>query len=255
MLRTPRADCNNYRMIAADLIASALGLPPFKTPPVAVPPGTRCAVTGAPLETGHPVKSVTGASTADFLDVFRGSLHGYVSDAAARCFAAASGDIRASGQMWVWPTQFARPVVSSATARETGRPAWREYLRTAYRERQGEPCAVLLVENFKRRFWHRAVVSVMTDTLTLFVQSDTTRTEQNLTVHMPTLLEALTLVERAYVLGFSKDAIRTGLLSAATRKVAAQAGIVHASQLDRDLGWLRGTPEFEVAVIVAQKEA
>ena len=68
----------------------------------------------------------------------------------------------------------------------------------------------------------------------------------------PILLETLDLVESIYTMGFSKMGIRLSLLRESSR--VRSFGIRQVIDLENQLKPLRATPEFAVAVIIAQRK-
>jgi len=116
----------NY-LTPADLIAKGLRLPPLCVEPSVTPPGTRCAITGKPLERGYRVAEMVTGATAEFLDCFRGGVDGYVSEEAARCFK--KSDPREGNpcarSFFVFEDGAAYlPLIARKAAQEQGRAAW-----------------------------------------------------------------------------------------------------------------------------------
>lgn len=246
---------------AADFLATGLRLGPVDSAPQPVPPGTVCAISGAPLTEGYPVAAMVTDATSEFLEQFRGGIHGWVSESAARCYRSAnprdrhngvanpcsrSNVVFADGTCW-------QPLIALPEARKQGRACWRELVREVWPSRRGERCLWVLTTDTKKRIWPAARVGVLGQRTPMMVY-DPSGSNQGSVVWLdwPQLLACLDVVEAAYAVGFPKPAIRENLYSA--YKIVTGAGYGAAKRLEDALAAWRGTPEFLVATLIAQRD-
>ena len=238
----------------ADFLARGLGLGPLSEPPVAVPVGTCCAITGQSLIAGYPVADMVTDTTNEFLDCFRGGVGGWVSENAARCFKNASprdGNPTARAVMVFEDGTYFNPLISLASAVAQGRPCWSRLVREVWQTHCAQRVLIILTTDMKRRLWIRARIGALgPQTPVLYYDSETAGNEV-LLINWPRLLECLDLVEEVYVAGFPKAAIRESLYS--TTRAIEQVGWVGMRQYERAVAPWRGTPEFQVACLIAQK--
>lgn len=201
-------------------------------------PARRCALCGASISTGVPLRRLIRPTTADIADTFRHGRKHVCGDCAA-CFAEPR---LLTGSIFATPDRGLKPTVSS----QPDRPRWCDLLRAV---EFGTENVSVITSNTKRRLWPRAVVSVFGPAWQpLFVDGDTDRL---LLVDCTALLDCLDLVTVAYSAGFSKSAIATTLLhSFSTGQSPAQV-----MELESHLRRWRGTDEFLLALFVAQKES
>lgn len=261
-------------MSPAEFLFRGLGLPPPESPPVAVPTGTTCPLTGLPLSEGWPIQSVIPSSTGEWLDLLRGDVHGFFSDAAAACiqndwnlgsraiFRRPDGTFEAHYPLLARPKPGAViELVDEATAdpkrlktlRRDGqgvRPCWSDLLRTLP-EREGWQCLLLIATDPKKRVWNRARVGTVGERTPFFLFDSSRNLLTHVHAPLGPLLTGLELVEQIYSAGFTKRAIETGLLSE-TRAIAS-VGHPLALAWEVELVPLRREPWFPVLTICAQK--
>lgn len=124
------------------------------------------------------------------------------------------------------------------------RPVWHELLRDESWWEQ-ERIAVLTTDG-QRRVWHKARASRGIDLAIVCHDLDRAISEV-VTVNLPRLKTVLGLVELVYSQDYSKIAIEHGLLLNAKN-------IRQAVEFEKQLREWRGTAEFLIAVIVAQRQ-
>ncbi|MCE7937736.1 MAG: hypothetical protein DYG90_03885 [Chloroflexi bacterium CFX6] len=249
-----------------DLLARGIGIAPPSDIEMAtdVPPGDTCAITGAPLGgVGYRCSDIVTDAVSEFIDTFNGrATTGYLSVSAAACFRSANprtGNPTARGHLAidtgngnVW---YASPMVSRESAAKQGRPCWSDAVRAVWPELEGRVALVLITDDFKRRCWPYATVGALGSRTPVYLRDGALfGVESVVRVDWPALLDCLDAVERVYALGFSKPAIRDGLLHS-TRAVNALGSVVAAVRLECDIAPRRGTPEFQVALVIAQPPA
>lgn len=226
--------------MTTQFLAAALALEP---PPGAKPldPPVPCAICGATITSGAPVKNLIKTTTAGIADVFRYAA-AYTCHSCAACFS----DARFTGSHFVSGTAALKPVVALTSATDE-RPAWRDLVRVIQR---GTVNVSIITSNTKRRLWPLAVISTFSDSWQpLFVDGDT---ERLLNIHVNKLRVCLELVERVYAFGFTKRAIATSLMSGINVKSLA-ASLADVMRFESQLAAWRGTDEFTLALFIAQK--
>lgn len=238
----------------ADLLAAGLRLPPVKEPAHDLPPGSLCAITGQPIRRGYRVADMVTDATAEFLDTFRGGVHGHVSESAARCFRSANpraGNPCARSQVAFAGGVLWQPLVNRDSARAQDRPCWSDLVRAIWRERAGQTCLLLLTTDTKKRLWPKARVGALGARTPLLIHDGDLCLSETRLLDWPALLECLDLLETVYTAGFAKPAIRHGLPTAT--KATAAAGLAQTLAWERALvGW-RARPEFAPALLMAQR--
>jgi hypothetical protein len=253
----------------ADLLVRAFNLPPPDREPVQLPPGEHCAVSGKPITVGYPMAQITTTATTEFLDAFRGgqSVCGYVSEAAARCYRAASprlGNPCARAMLLFADGTGYLPIIREDTKgevklprllEETGapisRPRWTDLVREVWPERRGQMCLVIATTDVQKRLWIRARVGALGPRTPVLLH-DGPLSEVRL-IDWPRLIECLGLFEDVYTLGWSKEAIRTSLY--ANLNVCQAVGVAAARDLERRVAAWRERPEFAFAALIAQRRS
>lgn len=227
----------------SQMFVRGFGLAPVQTDY----PGARliCPICGTEFDEGcHLTKhKIIKPTTGDLADIFR--------DASWICpdCAAAFVDSRTlTSNVLVVEHVGYKPVVSDASATED-RPTWRQLIRTLP---DGVQTVAIVTSNTKRRLWPRAVVSTWGEHWQpLFVDGDVDRL---LTVNVYKLRECLDIIEQVYNLGFSKQAIASGLIDSSQMKAIKTIGLPVVAEFERTLILWRDTDEFLIALFVAQKE-
>jgi hypothetical protein len=239
----------------ADLLAEALSLPAPPTAPVDLPPGTSCAITGQPITRGYPVADMVTAATAEFLDCFRGGVHGWVSEAAARCFKSADprkGNPCARSHVIFAGGPAYMPLISrDSAAADEARPCWSDLVRAVWPKHAGRPMLAMLTTDTKKRLWIRARVGSLGSRTPVLVYDAGLALNEVRLVDWPALLECLDIIEEVYTAGFVKEAILTGLYG--QTKAIEQCGLSQTREWERLLRDWRPRPEFAVALLIAQK--
>lgn len=239
----------------ADLLVRGLGLGPLAEPPQPTPPGTTCCLTGQPITHGYPRRDMTTGATAEFLDGFRGDIHGWLSDAAARCFKNADprkGNPTARSILAFEKGDCWQPLINQESAAEQGRACWRNLVREIWPERRGERCLVILTTDTKKRLWPRARVGALGPRTPVLVYDSKLAANEVRLIDWPTLLDCLALIEQLYSQGFVKEVIRHSLYSA-TKAIQA-FGVRQTRDAERQLAGWRNRPEFTIALLMAQKD-
>lgn len=247
----------------ADLLAEGMALPAVSEPAFDLPPGTECSITGQPISRGYRVSDMVTPATAEFLDCFRGGVHGYVSDAAARCFRSSNpraGNpcarpllVFAGGPAYMptiardSPATLPRCLVEAGVSVE--RPCWSDLVRRVWPEHQGRMCLIIISTDTKKRLWIGARVAALGPRTRVLVYDSATAVNEVLFVDWPRLLACLDAVETVYTAGYPKAAIRTSLYGA-----LRSADLAETRRLENLLRPWRSRPEFTVACLIAQKE-
>jgi hypothetical protein len=250
----------------ADLLAAGLALPPVAEPAVDLPPGTVCAITGQPIARGYRARDLVTSATAEFLDCFRGGVDGFVAEAAARCFRSADprrGNPCARSQLAFADGTLYQPLINRVAAAEQGRPCWRDLVRAIWPARRGDLVLAILTTNTKRRLWPQARVGTLGARTPLLLYDSALDAASVRWLDWPALLDCLDLVETVYAAGVAKPAIRGGILGSAGRagirrpgsaRPDGPAGLATLIGWERALAGWRPRPEFDVAVLIAQRE-
>jgi hypothetical protein len=224
-----------------------------------------CAITGQPIRRGYPVSQMVTSATAEFLDCFRGNLHGWVSESAARCFKSANPRIGnpcarplvifEDGAAYM-PT-IARDSLATLPAClvqagvDIERPCWSDLVRQLWPQRAGQRCVIILSTDTKKRLWIRARVGALGPRTPVLVYDAPTAQNAVVLLDWPALIECLGLIEEVYTIGFAKAAIRDSLYRA--NKVVQTIGIGETRRYERALTQCRGRAEFGPALLIAQK--
>lgn len=256
-------------LAAPDILAQAMSLPPSDLETDC--DGRYCALSGAAISRGAPVKKVASSATSEFLETFRGDLHGYVSPGAAALFAAANPRARAEfsvmpgkepeavsictsrGYLAIEGGPFYLPLVSSDSAKTKGWASWTDAVRAVWPEHSGRRAVVLITDDFKKRLWPYAQAGPIGPRTPVYLHEGSLyRCSFSLTIDWERMLVRLDELERLYSLGFSKPSLKDNLLSS---KAGIEAvGLGEAIRLEQSIMPLRSEPEFQVALVIAQKQ-
>jgi hypothetical protein len=204
---------------------------------------------------GYPVRDVTGDATAEFLDCFRGGIHGWVSAAAGACFKNADprkGNPTARSFLIFHGGPCYVPLINREAAREQGRPCWSDLVRAVWPTHQGQVCLAIITTDTKKRLWIRARVGALGCRTPILVYDSESALNKILFVGWPNLIECLALVEEAYTAGFNKKSIAGSLFSSAIGIKAV--GYAMTAQLETCIHPWRSRPEFPITVLVSQKK-
>lgn len=234
----------------ADMLVYALGLErPEGLPLRAAPPGTRCAVTGVPIEEGYLVSDVVTEATTEFLDLFHGHPEGWVSENVGRCFRAHRQTARCC-LIFEDATHY-DPLISRESARKLGRPCWSDLVREIWPDRMGQRVLCILTTNMKRRLWPRARVGALGVRTPVYILDADLNLDGCYIISWPQMLRRLEFIERLYDLGFSKKHIQNGLLQA---QIVQEVGITEALRWENELSKMRHEIEFLMALLIAQRK-
>lgn len=238
-----------------DLLVRGLGLGPLPNPPVEVPGGACCAVTGKLITRGYPVADMTTEATAEFLDFFRGGMNGYVAEETARCIkinaAPSAGNPTARATMVFADGTYYNPLISTESAAKQERPCWSQLVREIWPARAGQPVLIILTTDMKKRLWPRARVGALGNSTPVLYYDSKSNGNEVFRIDWPEMLRVLDLVEEVYSKGFSKAAIVEGLPRA--WKATLALGLGETIRWDRQLAFWRGSQAFQMAVLIAQK--
>lgn len=240
-----------HALSVADMLVYGLNLPRPETPLIrAAPPGTRCAITGTPVDEGYLIRDVTTGATAEFLDCFRGHPEGWISENAGRCFR----HIRQTSRCWlIFEDSTAHDaMISRESAEAQGRPCWSSLVREVWPNRQGQQILCILTTNMKRRLWPKARVGQLGYRTPVYLLDSSLNVDGCYMVNWPRMLAALDLIEEAYSAGYAKTQIQTGLLSAF--QLSIEIGLERAIAWEGELAEIRPRIEFLMALLIAQKE-
>ncbi len=240
----------------ADLLSAGLNLPALDIPPVTVPAGMHCSITGQPIAAGYRVADMVTEATAEYLDCFRGGTEGWVSEAAARCFKAANprkGNLVARSVLVFDGEPAHLPLIDHIEAHKQDRPCWSELVRQVWPSYAGRHCLIILTTDTKKRLWIRARVGALGPMTPALYYDGKTAGNQVLMLDWPKMIDCLDLIEVIYALGFPKAAISENLLLVYT--IAVRIGITKTLAWEEELVSWRERPEFQFALLIAQKGA
>lgn len=232
--------------VAAALV-EAYGSAPLDEPPTPTGSSTLCAMTGVSIEAGYPLHKLISDATADIADTFPYRESGMVSVVAASAFR----DGSLSGNLCVIIDSIAhglRPMVSRESATAQDRPCWADVLRTL---RPGQQTMIVLSNESKRRLWPRARLAPVGPAWSVYLHDETGSAPRE--ISHARLIACLDLVEEIYAAGFSKPAMRRGLLAANNLKTIEACGWPESRRYEASLRAWRATQELAVALFVAQR--
>ena len=138
------------------------------------------------------------------------------------------------------------PVISRDSVTDE-RPLWADVLRSMPVDQYR---VIILTTDPKKRTWPLARVS-RGDRCTLYLHDPSRGISGNVHLSITRWRETLAVIEEAYTAGFAKPAISTSLYT--SHKTATVFGLDRTRQLESALSALRTTPEFQPALIIAQK--
>jgi hypothetical protein len=242
----------NAMTTTADYLVAGMQLPALDEAPQGAPTGARCALTGVAIERGYPVADIVPDSAGEFLDMLAGGVDGagWFAPNVARAF-------KGTWNMGAWMifedgTGY-HPLINRAAALEQGRPCWSQLVRDVWRDRRGMKCVCILTTDFKKRLWPRARVGVLGEATPVLLHDPDQHVSGPVTINWQVMLEALDLVERAHTAGFSKPGIAQSLLREWTTAQATPGGLRETMAWETQLQQRRGTHEFAMAVVIAQR--
>lgn len=235
------------------LTATAFGLEVSDRERVACPAGTRCALSGDEIATGYRIADIVSEAQGEWWETFNGDPFGYLSEAAAACWLASNPkrDMRMSKSFVVFGGMAYEPMVSQKSADAQGRPSWRDLVRTAWERHRGEPCALVLSSDTKKRVWWRGRAGTLgSNTPVLIYDTGPVGMFEVRAIDWPAMLDDLELVEAAYEAGFYQGDVATTLMS----NIAAceRVGWTSAVEMERSMVEARQSGHWPFVRLIAR---
>ena len=235
-------------MTITSYIVQGMSIPPLEKAPEPVPAGTRCALTGEPIERGYLVWDIINNTVGEYLDLLGGQPTGWISEDTARAF-------KGSWNMGSWlifedGTGY-HPLISREQAEAQERPCWSDLVREVWPAREGEGVLCILATDVKKRVWPKARLGFLGRSTPVMIHDPKLNLSSVLRINWTRMVEVLDMVEEIYALGFAKPNIRENLLRDLKR--SSVAGYSKTIAWERELMGLRATPEFQMAYLIAQK--
>jgi len=225
-----------------------LGLPPLDVPPSNIDGVAYDAITGVGLAQGYRAMDIVPKAAGEFLDLLRGNVDGWVSEATARAF---KGTWNLGNRLIFEDGTHFYPLIGRESARKRGRACWSDLVRNVWASRRGERLLVILTTDFRKRLWPRARIGTLGQATAAYIHDANLNVSSLAQIDWPGMLATLGLVERVYLAGFSKRGIINGLLS--EFKAVQSVGMLSAVDWEKQLQAVRGGYEFTMAAIIAQK--
>lgn len=237
-------------MTVADMLAATFDYR-LPDPPKPAPAGVRCAITGIPIAEGYPVMEVATAATNEFLNTFRGETHGWVSEAAARCFRAhpKNGCTVSCNWLIVEGVTAVSPMVSRKSAMEQGRPCWSDIVREVWPEHAGKRVLVILTTDTKKRLWPQARVGILGERTDVYLYDSASSLAENRLLSWPRLIETLGAVEEALDAGLLPPFLSSGLMADPLARKDPKMTLC----MERRLSPMRNRPEWAMARLIGRK--
>lgn len=238
----------------ASLLVRGLGLTYAGEPLVKATSGTLCIVCGELVSEGYPADRIISKATTEYLDQFRGNPSGMVCHTCATCYknnAPRAGMPTSRACMVFADGTYYHPLISTDSAATQERACWSDLVRDVWPHRAGQEVLVILTTDWKKRLWPGARVGALGINTPVYVHDGAMCTSGVYFVHWPRLIDALDLVEMVYSAGFVKQAIMGNLYT--NSNVMQEVGIVQTAEWERMLRDWRGSIEFDIATLVAQK--
>lgn len=228
---------------------------------------TSCAITGAPISEGILWSDVIPGSTGEYLDLLHGMARPYVGVAAALAF---KSGWNLGGRMFFEDGAHYHPLISAANAAADGRPCWSDLVRQVWPERAGQCVVTIISDDYKKRVWPRAMVGVLGPNTPVFLFDSGRSIQRNVAVNWAGFLDVLDLAEDVYEWfgevwsrragekgrqpGGLRRAFRRAMLEGMRTDYAVMsADSSRACGYEAGLSKRRGSPEFDAAVLIAQR--
>ncbi len=219
------------------------------TPPVELPEPGYCAVTGEPIAVGYRAMDIVPSSAGEFLDMLGGNVTGWLSEATAIAF---KNTWNLGSRLIFEDGTHYHPLVDRSAAQKQGRTCWSDLVRHIWPGRASQRVLIILTTDCKKRVWHKARIGTLGSKTAVYLHdTDLTGVSASLWIDWQRLLSVLDFVENVYTAGFSKRGIAYNIL--AETKAISTAGLMQAIVWEKELRDLRGSGEFKVALIIAQK--
>ena len=207
-----------------------------------------CCITQEPITEGIPWDEVIPSSTGEYLDLMHGMAHKFMSIPAAKAYKGSwnmgSRLIFADGTMY-------HPYIAASSARRNERTYWSALVREVWPDREGQMGVCIIAGDFKKKIWPQAKAGPLGTNTPVLLYDPDRHVLRNVVVDWERLIAVLEFVEEVYAYGFAKDVIADSLFS--------QYGLLTedlqlAMRWEDRLSELRGSPEFAVSILIAQKE-
>lgn len=219
-------------------------------PLVDCPPNTHCCITGEEIERGYYAQDIVPSAAGEFLELMHGDVTGYMSEMAARAF---KGSWNLGSRFIFEDATHYHPLLNGESAAKQERACWSQLVRDVWSDKRGMRYVAILATDYKKKIWPLAQVGTLGEQSPILVFDASRDLLRNVTVDWRRLIEVLDFVELVYTAGFVKPAIESNLLS--SNKAVNDVGLYQSIDWENHLKTLRGTPEFIVASIIAQKGA
>ena len=208
---------------------------------------TVCAITGERITEGILWSRIIPPSTAEYLDLMSGMAFPYLSLSAAAAF---KGSWNMGSRLIFEDGTTYHPYISAESAERSERVCWSALVRDIVPERIGQSCLCVVTDDYKKKIWPMARIGQLgVNTQVLLFDSGRLRL-QNLVVDWKRLIDVLSFVENVYTAGFNKQAISESLFICYAALIEHQKAAI---DWEGELSELRKMPEFNIAVLIAQK--
>lgn len=225
---------------------------------------TVCAITGERITQGIFWKHVIPSSTGEYLGLMSGMAFPYLGIPAAMAF---KGSWNMGSRLIFEDGTMYHPYISTASAEKSERTCWRDLVRDVWPARQGQSCLCIITDDYKKKIWPMARTGELgMNTPVLLLDSDRLPPSKNiasprrlvsrlalhrLTINWEKLIAVLDFVETVRAAGFGRQAISESLFTFYAALMENQSTV---SSWEARLVELRETPEFAVALLIAQKD-
>lgn len=247
-----------HTLTPADFLALGLKLPAVTEKPHTLPEGSTCAITGQAIRIGYQVSDMVTPATAEFLDCFKGGIHGHISENAARCYRSADpkkGNLCAKAHCAVLlpdsQIHYHSPAFDPKTALKNNTMSWAQTFRWL-EQHKGQQVFLLMTPDFKKRKWPYARAGILGAQTPVFLDYMDYGLSGQFFMDFDVLLGLLPLVEETYRKGFSKKAIIQTLYQ--TKSTIEKVGLPETQRLEALLAPHRNRLELTLAAMAATKE-
>lgn len=206
-----------------------------------------CAISGKSIAEGVAIAKLVTHSTNQPHEIFKVPNTEHVSIEAARLFKQMkAGGI--TGNLLATLDGGHRPMISRDSAVKAERPCWHDLVMTIA---PGTITVAIFSSDTKRRFWVNAPVGIVGKAWQVYLHDDSSSGIITIDIHR--LRECMTLLERLYTLGISKDALRTSIYDVRYMQTEG-VSIRDLTEWERQLSDWRHTPEFQLSIFIVQKQ-
>lgn len=204
----------------------------------------RCVITGELVKKGYTIKDITTTATNEFMDTFHGTPDGVVSEYAGRVM-----KTQRLGNICIRNGKLYKPMLSRKSAMEQARPCWSDLFRSF---KEGDEVFLIVTTDFKKRLWPQARAGFVGNNIPVFCYDSGSCMNEVRDVDYEYLIHVLDEVERLYNLGFSKVTMAQSLFK--DNKLTMVHSFDKVTKWERVLRTMRATNEFDLAVLIAQKD-